>query len=401
MPSLGADMEHGTLVEWRVRPGDQVQRGDIVAVIDTDKAAIEVETFVAGIVEELLVVPGAEVPVGTPLARIRTEGEPATPTAAPTPPEAPAPPARPAPAAAPSAPAPTAPAAPPTLRASPYARQLARELGVDLAAVSGSGPRGAIQEADIRRAAAAIAPRPAPAGGQPPPTPAVEVAATADARRVSMRRAIAAALARSNREIPHYYLAEPIDLEPALTWLEAANAARPVRERVLPAALLLRAVALAAREVPELNGFWRDDAFVAGPGVHVGVAIALPGGLIAPAIHDADASSLVELMRALADLVERARTNRLRGSELTDATITVTNLGDQGVESVFGVIQPPQVALVGFGRIRDQPWVHDGRVVARRQVTATLSADHRATDGHTGARFLAAIARLLQQPERL
>jgi pyruvate dehydrogenase E2 component (dihydrolipoamide acetyltransferase) len=165
---------------------------------------------------------------------------------------------------------------------------------------------------------------------------------------------------------------------------------------------LLKAVALALKRYPELNGFFRDGAFVPGPGIHLGVAISLrQGGLIAPAIRDVDRKGLDELMRALSDLVGRARALTLRSSEMSDATITVTNLGDQGVDVVHGVIYPPQVALVGYGKITERPWVEDGKVVVAPVVTASLSADHRASDGHRGALFLIELARLLQDPEKL
>jgi len=209
-------------------------------------------------------------------------------------------------------------------------------------------------------------------------------------------------MARSKREIPHYYLEEDVELTTALAWLEAHNAQAPVEQRVLPAALLYKAVALAAAETPELNGHWVDDRFVAATGVHLGVAISLRGGgLIAPAVHDADRLSLTDLMAALRDLTTRARAGRLRGSEMTDGTITVTNLGDRGVRSVFGVIYAPQVALVGFGKVTHRVWDVDDGIGIRPAVTATLSADHRATDGHIGARLLNAVARHLSHPEEL
>jgi pyruvate dehydrogenase E2 component (dihydrolipoamide acetyltransferase) len=166
--------------------------------------------------------------------------------------------------------------------------------------------------------------------------------------------------------------------------------------------LLIRAVALAAREVPEMNGFWIDGAFKLGACVHVGVAIALrQGGLINPAIHDVDKKTLDELMESMLDLVNRARSGHLRSSEVADGTITVTNLGEQGVESVFGVIYPPQVALVGFGKITERPFASNGLIGARPMIEATLSADHRVSDGHRGGRFLLAVDRLLQEPEKL
>lgn len=215
-----------------------------------------------------------------------------------------------------------------------------------------------------------------------------------------MRQAIAAAMGRSKREIPH--LATTIDFAAAQAWLDAYNAERDPAERLLPATLLLKASAKALVEVPQLNGFWEHDAFKAGPGIHLGWAIALRGGgLVAPAIHDAERKTLPELMAALRDLVQRARTGGLRSSELTDPTITITSLGDRGAESVLGVIYPPQVAIVGFGRVVVRPWVVDGAVVPRPVVTVTLAADHRASDGHVGGLLLAAIDRALQSPETL
>ena len=217
-----------------------------------------------------------------------------------------------------------------------------------------------------------------------------------------MRQTIAAAMARAKREIPHYYLAHTMDMHRALAWLAGENARRPVTERLLPNVLLLKAVALAVREVPELNGVWRGDRVEPSAHVHLGVAISLRGGgLVAPAIHDADRMTISELMRALRDLVQRARTGGLRSSELSDPTLTVTSLGEQGVETVFGIVYPPQVAIVGFGRIAERPWVVDGAVVARPLVTAALSGDHRVSDGHRGGLFLVAVERLLQAPERL
>jgi pyruvate dehydrogenase E2 component (dihydrolipoamide acetyltransferase) len=217
-----------------------------------------------------------------------------------------------------------------------------------------------------------------------------------------MRRAIGDLMARSKRDIPHYYLSTTVDLGVAVGWLRDRNRELPVVERLVPAALLLKAAACAAREVPQLNGFWTDGQFVPAPEVHLGVAVSLRGGgLVAPAIHDAADLPLHELMARLRDLVARARAGRLRSSETTDPTITVTSLGDQGVEAVFGVIYPPQVALVGLGKVVERPWAVGGLLGVRPVVTATLSADHRASDGATGARYLAAFDRLLQKPEEL
>jgi pyruvate dehydrogenase E2 component (dihydrolipoamide acetyltransferase) len=217
-----------------------------------------------------------------------------------------------------------------------------------------------------------------------------------------MRQTIGAAMARSKREIPHYYLGTTVDMHRAVAWLSEENLGRAVPDRLLAGVLLIKAVALALREVPELNGFWKDGKAVPSPAIHVGTAIALRGGgLVAPALHDTDRSSLDELMRKLRDLVKRARAGGLRSSELSDPTITVTSLGDQGVETVFGIVYPPQVAIVGFGTLVERPWCVHGQVVARPVITVTLAADHRVTDGHRGARFLAAVDRLLQEPAQL
>lgn len=217
-----------------------------------------------------------------------------------------------------------------------------------------------------------------------------------------MRRAIASAMARSKREIPHYYLQTRIDMHRTLQWLASENAERPIKERILPVVPLIRAVALALGEVPELNGHWIDDQHRISEAMHIGFVIALRrGGLMAPAILHADALSMDELMTALRDLIQRARSGGLRSSEMTDATVTITNLGDLGVETVYGVIYPPQVALVGFGKTIEQPWAEDGMLGVRPVLTATLAADHRATDGHRGAQFLDALNRYLQEPAKL
>ena len=209
-------------------------------------------------------------------------------------------------------------------------------------------------------------------------------------------------MARSKKEIPHYYLSTTIDMSKATTWLEQANLERPMAERLLMAALLLKATARAVAAVPEMNGFMIDDRFEPSDAVHLGVAISMrSGGVIAPAIHDADRLSPDDLMAKLRDLVTRARSGVLRSSEMSDPTMTVTNLGDLGVEAVFGVIYPPQVALVGFGRVGGRPWASEGMLGVRPCVTATLSADHRVSDGHRGGIFLATIDRLLQEPEGL
>lgn len=466
MPSLGADMEHGKMVEWLIKPGDFVHRGDVVAVVDTDKTVMDVESFEEGVVAELLVDVGTTVPIGTPLARITQTPDDAAAPAAPeaqqaagtaeaaeageaaagsragaahVPPpvrhlahqlgvdtsnirgtgkhgaltradveHAAAARSRSLPAPAPLAPAVSAAPRRAHVRSSPRARRLAERLGIDIGAVSGTGPAGAVTETDIQRAASA----PPPAPGPPVPAPRKEAPAVELAhplppsepqdRVASLRRSVGSLMSRSKKSIPHYYLSTTLDLSAAVAWMEQVNLQRPVASRLVPSALLLKATALAARENPEVNGFFTDGDFRPSSSVHLGVAVALRhGGLVAPAIHNADTLAVDVLMQNLRDLVSRARAGHLQRAEMADPTITVTNLGDLGVEAVYGVIYPPQVAMVGLGRVVEQPWAHNGMLGVRPAVTATLSADHRVSDGLRGARFLARINELLQKPEEL
>lgn len=395
MPALGADMETGKVVQWLVAPGARVRRGDVVAVVETHKGAIDVECFLDGVIDDLAPL-DVEMPVGAVLAHVRGADEARSPRVPPLVPPSRPPLAEPQAGAAVSPASAVSPAIVPGVnvaassraKVGPAARRRARELGLDADALPGTGSDGAVTLADVERAAAPSQAGPAPRrrGFDP----------------AQMRLAIAAAMARAKREIPHYYLSSTIDFAAAATWLAEVNRERDAEQRLLPAALLLKSVAKALGEVPQLNGFYTDGAFRPGTGVHIGWAISLRGGgLVAPAIHDADRLSLPALMQALRDLVQRARAGGLRSSELTDPTITVTSLGERGAESVLGVIYPPQVAIVGFGRIVERPWVVNGALVARPLVTATLAADHRASDGHLGGRLLAAIDRLLQAPDTL
>jgi len=348
---------------------------------------------------------GQTVAVGTPLATLLEPGEQPGPSLPKDQPVA----ADTLPAAPTSAPAPhPTPLAAPIghrLWVSPVARRAAASLGVDLKTLSGTGPQGAVTLHDVEHAAATAhheKPKPPPPHQQPVSAESKSAAEKARERGTAMRVSIAAAMSRSKREIPHYYLADEIILDTALNWLTEQNAGRSITERILPAVLQLKAVGLAARKFPEFNGFWRDEGFAPASGQHVGVAISLRGGgLVAPAIHDVSEKTLTELMADLTDLVARARAGSLRSSEMSDPTITLTNLGDKGVDSVFGVIYPPQVAIVGFGKPAQRVVVVDGGIRVATTVHASLAADHRASDGARGALFLAEINRLLQQPRDL
>jgi pyruvate dehydrogenase E2 component (dihydrolipoamide acetyltransferase) len=377
MPSLGADMDAGTLVEWLIKPGDKVKHGDIVAVVETDKGAIEIEIFHDGTVRSLEVPVGKKVPVGTVLAKIDGAGEEKAPIEKPAP-------AAPPPAAREPKPTP-APRPATGVRASPAARKRAKELGIDLASLEGTGPGGAVTLEDVE-------------GGKPPP----KVTRAAGIKPTEMRKAIAAAMARSNREIPHYYVSLDIELAALTDWLAEENAKRSVVDRLLIIAPILKSVALALKQVPELNGQWQADQFAPSSAVHMGVAIALrEGGLIAPAIHEADSLDLGSLMANLRDLTNRTRRGGLRSSELSDPTFTVTSLGEDSADSVSPIIYPPQGAILGLGAIRRRPWAHEDGLVVRPIVTATLGADHRVSDGRTGGRFLRLLADLLQEPAKL
>jgi pyruvate dehydrogenase E2 component (dihydrolipoamide acetyltransferase) len=392
MPSLGADMESAVVTEWMVKPGDKVKRGDVVASVETAKGIIDIEFFDDGVIETLVAPVGRTVPVGGVLASYagerRAPAEARQPSAA-----------RAAAAATPQAArAPVLPraaaetAAPPAgagdrLLASPAARKRAAELGVDLASASPGRPGAAITVGDVERAAAQRAARGAAAPSAGP---------------MDMRAVIAQAMSRSKREIPHYYLGTTIDMTRSVRFVADWNAAHSVTDRLLVGVLQLKAVAVALEKVPELNGFWRDGRFEPSEAINVGAATRLRrGGLVAPALEAANKQPLPDLMRQLQGAVERARAGRLRQSELATATITVSSLGEGGVETLYPIIHPPQVAIVGFGSVVVRPWCVGGVIVPASVVTATLSADHRVSDGHRGSQFLVEVDRLLQQPEKL
>ena len=426
MPSLGADMEDGKLVEWLVKPGDAVHRGDVVAVVETQKGAIEIEIVGDGIVQSREAELGATLPVGATLAMIADgTAAPATPPEQPPPPQAaPAEPepaeakpepepevaetetaapsrpsaAVPEPSAAPAPPAPVIKAPPVTapgqVVASPAARALAAEKGIELSGVSGSWPGGAIVLSDVERAAAGMTTAAAPPTAQAKPVRGFDIEA--------MRQGIAAAMARSKREIPHYYMTHEVDLQQATDWLARKNADVGPADRLLMGALFVKATALAAKAVDGVNGHFEDGTYTPSKTVNAGVAVALRGGgLVAPAIRAADEMTLADLMAAMRDVVSRARAGRLRSSEMTSGTITISSLGDRGVDQMTGVIYPPQVAIVTFGTPRAAPRVVEDAIRVRQVVAVTLAADHRTSDGRRGARFLTEIDKLLQAPEAL
>lgn len=362
MPSLGADMEAGILREWFKKPGDSVKRGDIIADVETQKGVIEIEVFEDGVIEKLLIRENEKVPVGTVMALISPLTEKITEETA-LKKEVKFPAAH-------------------RVRISPLAKKLAEENNIDLSHIKGSGEDGAITRADVEKSIS---------------DSGKEQKSSAE----TLRMAIAAAMSKSNREIPHYYLETKIDMSLALDWLKEKNRLLPVADRILPVALFIKVIAMALTKFPHLNATW-ENGLKEIQRKNIGLVINLrEGGVVIPAIMDADTKNISEIMKALLDVIQRARMMKLRSSELSESSITLTNLGDNAVETVFGVIYPPQVALIGIGNIHEEPWAEKGMLNARPVVHITLSADHRATDGHTGARFLEAVKELLSHPSEL
>ncbi len=383
MPSLGADMEEGSLIEWSVKVGDRVHKGDIVAVIETVKGAVDMEVYEDGVISELLFQPVISLPVGTVIARMdQVSDKVAAKANNPVPVET----ALSGEKAADEVPANRILKDRARQLVSPAVRKKSLEMGLDLSQIKGSGINSAVLLRDLSELGATTKARAAKAAG-------------AGFDVTGMRNAIAVAMEKSKREIPHYYLSMDIDISHAVAYLKETNEQRAPEQRLLLLAILLRATAKSLIQYPQLNGYFEAGTFKPGGNVHIGNAITLRGGgLVVPAIHSVNALSLDETMSALQDMITRSRSGHLRSSELTEATITVTNIGDRGCDAVFGVIYPPQVAIIGFGRPRQVASVVDNNVVIRSVVTTTLSADHRVSDGTVGARFLNTLSSQLQQP---
>lgn len=377
MPSLGADMEVGTLIEWKKKPGDRLKRGDIIAEVETQKGLIEIEVFEEGTIHELLIKEGTKIPVGTVMARIKPVIDILETKAEKTPEEKPI-------EIQPIEEKEIAIKEKIEVKASPLARRIAEENKIDISTVKGTGPEGAISKEDVEHAIA-----------QQHPTEKKSVPSD------SIRMAVAAAMSKSNKEIPHYYLIKNIDITKALIWLKEINSQKPVKNRVLPIVLFLKATAKALVAFPDLNAVW-ENGLVQKKEINIGLVVSLKtGGIIVPAIHQVNLKSIDEIMEALNDLIARARALKLRSSELSDSTITLTNLGDNGADLVFGIIYPPQVAIVGFGSVTQQPIAENGMIGIKSCVAVTLAGDHRATDGLTGSRFLVELNNQLQNPELL
>jgi pyruvate dehydrogenase E2 component (dihydrolipoamide acetyltransferase) len=463
MPKLSPTMEEGQLASWHKKEGDAVDVDDLLAEVETDKATMEFRSFDKGTILKLLVPAGSVVRLGQPVAILGNPGEDvsalvaqasgegapraAAPPAA-APPPAPAPPAAtrapaqaaPAAPAAPRAPAQAAPApsrtpaapsaeaaAPPPdgrVKASPYVRKLAREQGLDLHGVEGSGPAGRVVARDLadlkaRPAApaatngtngaaaptepapaaprAGVAPRPAPAPGLRPP----------EAKPLSMmRKTIARRLTESKQTVPHFYLTIDVDAEPLVALRETVNrelakGAKGEPEKVSVNDLLVKACAIALRREPACNAQYTPDAILYHARVDVSVAVSVAEGLLTPVVRDADLKSVVAIGREVRDLAARARDKKLAPEEMADGTFSISNLGMFGIDEFAAVINPPEGAILAVGRVRDEPVVRDGAVAPGKRLAMTLSCDHRVVDGAVGARFLAELRRLVEQPMQI
>ena len=365
-------MEAGTLVEWLKQPGDVIHRGDVLAVVETQKGAIEVEVFSDGVLRDCRASPGDHVPVGDVIAILDSDKASVMPAVKPS--FSPVPSHKPA----------TAEQLPGKPKITPAARRLAQQLGLDVSniAADSSGVVGL-------RQVQASSPETSPAEG-----------GRAGIDFKEMRKAIAAAMARSNREIPHYYVSSDIDVTALVDWLAQENASRSVADRLLYAVPLFRILARTLEDMPELNGHYEQDTFSPAQTVNAGIAIAMRGGgLVAPSIHDVAGKSIDELRISLTDLVGRVRSGRLRSSELSDATVTFSNLGERTADTLMPIIYPPQVAIIGCGQIVSRPWVKDGEVHVRQIMSITVAGDHRVSDGRSAARFLSRLEQRLTAPE--
>jgi pyruvate dehydrogenase E2 component (dihydrolipoamide acetyltransferase) len=412
MPKLGADMQEGKIVRWLKKEGDRVKKGEIIAEVETDKADIEMEAYASGVVRKILASEGQVAPVGTVIAVIAEEGEDVSGVLAGKAPVAAPAPTRPAAPRA-EAPAPAEPRAPAErVKASPLARRLARERGVDVRLLRGSGPGGRVVRADIERAAApaapaaaAAAPRPAVAAAPVPAAPAVAVPAAVAAAAAAgeavpltpIRRAIATRMVQSKAPVPHFYLTLDADMTRAQE-LRASLNAHDETLKLTVTDILLKACALTLPKHPYVNASFAGDKIQFHREVHVGIAVALDDGLITPVLRDVHRRALTQIAREARDLAERARNRKLKADELSGGTFTISNLGMFGIEEFSAIIVPPEAAILAVGAIQDAPVAEEGRVVIRPRLRLTLSCDHRVVDGATGARFLADLKKLLEAP---
>lgn len=402
MPKLGFDMAEGTLVEWAKKVGDSVAEGDVIAVIETDKANVEVTSFKAGVLRQVLAEAKTVVPVGKPIAVIGSADE-AIDLAALGVKEA-APPARKEEKVTPVAPVPAAPAAKAgPITTSPVARRMADELGIDLHEVPGSGPEGRIIKRDIEvyLKQREQAPKKAP----PPPILIPSTPPTGEEYRAepltSMRQAIARRMTESKQTAPHFYVTMEIDMEAALALRQQLNAVLPEESAISVNDLLIKATAIALRQFPNVNASFAGNEIHVHDRINIGIAVAREVGLVTTVLKDADKKSLAQIALESRELIARAREGRMKAEDLVGGTLNISNLGMLGVENFIAIITPPQAAVLAIGAVRQVPVVKDGQLAVGTRMKATISADHRVTDGAEAARLMQAFKAALEQPMRL
>ncbi|MFZ8842927.1 dihydrolipoamide acetyltransferase family protein [Thermoflexus sp.] len=410
MPKMGFDMVEGKLLRWLKKVGEPVKAGEPLAEIETEKVNIEFEAPASGVLKAVLIEEGTTVPVGTPIAIIAAPDEPVeAPAAAPAVREGP-----PLPTPAPGAPPPPAPAPAPVgaptpppggrVKASPLARRLAREAGIDLREIPGTGPGGRVVKRDVDRylqaRAPAAAPPPPPAAAPiPTPAPAPVPTPAPTAVPVSpLRQAIARRMTVSKQTAPHFYVTVEVDMDEAMAWRARINEALGERGKVTVNDMVVKAAALALREFPALRSSYQEGGIVRHEAIHIGIAVALEEGLITVVLRDADRKPLAQIARESKELVERARSGKVRPEDIEGSVFTVSNLGMFDVEHFIAIINPPEAAIMAVGSVREVPVVKNGQLAIGQRMKVTVSADHRVTDGAEVARFLQAFRRYLENP---
>ncbi|MBI3762889.1 MAG: 2-oxo acid dehydrogenase subunit E2 [Chloroflexi bacterium] len=414
MPKLGFDMAEGTLVRWVKKEGESIAKGDVLAEIETDKATVEVEAAAGGVIAAQFVGEGSVVPIGKLIAAIAAPGEavdvnalraqtgssapPSTSVATPAKKEIP--PALVAPAPM-TAPAPAAVSVPTDGKgrevfASPIARKMAGDAGVDIRLVSGTGPGGRIVKRDVEAYLKS--------GGARAAAPALPVAVSREDIEVPLtrlRQIIGRRMSESQLAAPHFYVTVEVDMAPAMALRGQLNALLPEDEKISVNDFIVKAAALALRQFPNLNASVAGDKLIRRGRINVGLAVAVEGGLITPVVQDADLKSLAQIAVAARALVGRAREGRIKPTDVEGGTFTVSNLGMFDVEDFIAIINPPEVAILAVGSVKQVPIVKDGVLAAGTRMKATISADHRATDGAEAARYLQTVRKFLEEPLRL
>jgi pyruvate dehydrogenase E2 component (dihydrolipoamide acetyltransferase) len=411
MPQMGFDMTEGTIAAWLKQEGDPVTKGEPIAEIETDKTTIQIEAFASGVLRRIIAPAGQKVPVGQIIGVIADPGEAiddSLPAAPPSAPQA-------VPVETPLVPAtvPDAAASAGRVIATPVARRLAEQYGVDLRLLKGSGPEGRITKADVE-AHVAAAPQPAvpsvpqplptvaPAhvAPQPPPIVAEPAAALAAKQPLTrMRQVIAARMVASKQQVPHFYITVSVEMDAALalrTQINESLKAEGVKVSVND--MVIRAVALALRRLPNMNASFSPEGVELHPQVHVGCAVTVPGGLVTVTVRDADTKTLRQISKEMSALAERARENKMQPGDAGGQTFTISNLGMYGVDNFLAIVNQPDAGILAVGAANPTPVVRDGQVVIRTMMNMTLSGDHRLTDGAEGAQFINEVKRFLENP---